>query len=112
MVSLSSPPACQATLAKPVSTLASASSSVRQLSEGENEAGDVLGVHWSLTGDEPRVSTPLVLSPFQCFNPRKGFPSGSVVKSLPASAGTAGLIPGSGRSPVEGNGNPLQYSCL
>ena len=35
-----------------------------------------------------------------------------MVKNLPASAGDAGLIPGSGRSPGEGNGNPLQYSCL
>ena len=38
-----------------------------------------------------------------------------VVKNLPATAGNArdmGLIPGSGRSPGEGNGNPLQYSCL
>ena len=33
-------------------------------------------------------------------------------KNLPASAGDAGLIPGSGRSPGEGNGNPLQCSCL
>jgi len=40
------------------------------------------------------------------------FPGGSVVKSPPANAGDAGLIPGSGRSPREGNGNPLQYSCL
>ena len=40
------------------------------------------------------------------------FPSGSVVKNPPASAGDAGLIPGLGRSPAEGNGNPLQYSCL
>ena len=39
-----------------------------------------------------------------------GFPGGPVEKNLPASAG--GLIPGSGRSPGEGNGNPLQYSCL
>ena len=30
----------------------------------------------------------------------------------PASSGDSGLIPGSGRSPGEGNGNPLQYSCL
>ena len=37
---------------------------------------------------------------------------GSVVKNLPASAGDAGSILGSGRSPGEGNGNPLQYSCL
>ena len=41
-----------------------------------------------------------------------GFPGGSVVKNLPASAGDIGVIPGSGRSPGVGNGNPLQYSCL
>ena len=34
------------------------------------------------------------------------------LKNLPANAGGEGLIPGSGRSPGEGNGNPLQYSCL
>ena len=42
----------------------------------------------------------------------KGFPGGSVVKNPPASKGDIGLIPGSGRSPGEENGNPLQYSCL
>ena len=44
-----------------------------------------------------------------------GFPGGTVVKHLPVNAGDArdvGLIPGSGRSPREGNDNPLQYSCL
>ena len=41
-----------------------------------------------------------------------GFPGGSLVKNSPANAGDVGLIPGSGRSPGEGNGNPLQYSCL
>ena len=41
-----------------------------------------------------------------------GFPGGSVVKNPPAKAGEASSIPGSGRSPGEGNGNPLQYSCL
>ena len=44
-----------------------------------------------------------------------GFPDGSVVKNLPVSVGDARhskLIPGSGRSPGAGNGNPLQYSCL
>ena len=40
-----------------------------------------------------------------------GFPAGSVVKNLPASAGDSSF-PGSGRSPGEGNGNSLQYSCL
>ena len=42
----------------------------------------------------------------------QGFPGGSVVKNPPAYAGDIGWIPGSGRSPGEGNGNPLQYSCL
>ena len=41
-----------------------------------------------------------------------GFPGGSEVKNLPANAGDVGLIPGSGRSPGEGNGNSFQYSCL
>ena len=43
------------------------------------------------------------------------FSGGTVVKNLPAHAGDrrdARWIPGSGRSPGEGNGNPLQYSCL
>ena len=35
-----------------------------------------------------------------------------MVKHLPANAGDPGSIPGLGRSPGEGNGNPLQYSCL
>ena len=43
---------------------------------------------------------------------KRGFPGGSVVKNLPANAGDTDSIPGSGRSPGEGNGNPLQYSCL
>ena len=41
-----------------------------------------------------------------------GFPGGSVAKNPPANAGDTGLIPGSGRSPGEGNGSPLQYSYL
>ena len=41
-----------------------------------------------------------------------GFPGGSVVKKLPASAGDSGSIPGLERFPREANGNPLQYSCL
>ena len=35
-----------------------------------------------------------------------------MVKNLPANAGDMGSNPGLGRSPEEGNGNPLQYSCL
>ena len=35
-----------------------------------------------------------------------------MIKNLPSNAGDASSIPGSGRSPGEANGNPLQYSCL
>ena len=41
-----------------------------------------------------------------------GFPGGLAVKNLPANARDTGSIPGSGKLPGEGNGNPLQYSCL
>ena len=41
-----------------------------------------------------------------------GFPSGSVVKNSPANAGDTGSVSEFRRSPGEGNGNPLQYSCL
>ena len=41
-----------------------------------------------------------------------GFPGGSVVKNPPVNSGDTGLIPGLGRSPGGGNGNPLQCSCL
>ena len=40
------------------------------------------------------------------------FPGGSKGKASACNAGDLGLIPGSGRSPGEGNGNPLQHSCL
>ena len=41
-----------------------------------------------------------------------GFPGGSDGKESTCNAGDPGSIPGSGRSPEEGKGNPLQYSCL
>ena len=54
----------------------------------------------------PTCSVPLLLrSSF-------GFPGGSEVKASACSAGDLGSIPASGRFPWEGNGNPLQYSCL
>ena len=40
------------------------------------------------------------------------FPSSSVSKESACNAGDLSLIPGLGKSPEEGNGNPLQYSCL
>ena len=55
-------------------------------------------------------------SPKQSFAPSytklQGFPGGSDGKESASSAGDPGLIPGSGISLGEGNGNPLQYSCL
>ena len=42
----------------------------------------------------------------------RSFPGGALVKNPPANTGDVGSIPGSKRSPVGGNGNPLQYSCL
>ena len=41
-----------------------------------------------------------------------GFPGGLEVKVSAWNVGDPGLIPGSGRSPGERNGNPFQYSCL
>ena len=46
------------------------------------------------------------------FSVHPGFPGGSDGKESACSAGDPGSVPGSGRSPGEGNGYPLQYSCL
>ena len=49
------------------------------------------------------------------FSPRPidlGSPDHSVVKNSPANAGDMSCIPGSGRSPAEGNGNAFQYPCV
>ena len=46
------------------------------------------------------------------FTVEEGFPGGSEGKASACNAGDLGSIPGSGRSPGEGNGNPLQYPCL
>ena len=47
-----------------------------------------------------------------CYYLSLGFPGGPVIKNLSANAGDTGSIPGLGRFPEEGNGNPLQFSCL
>ena len=52
--------------------------------------------------EEPEIK---LLTPFD-------FPGGSDGKASAYNAGDLGSIPGLGRSPGEGNGNPLQYSCL
>ena len=47
-----------------------------------------------------------------CVYTTQGFPGGSDSKESACNAGDPDFIPGSGRSPGKGNGNPLQYSCL
>ena len=49
---------------------------------------------------------------FYTLNLTQCYMGGTVVKNPPANAGDQGSASGSGRSPGEGNGNPLQYSCL
>ena len=49
---------------------------------------------------------------FYSGNFKKGFPGGSDGKASACNAGDLGSIPALGSSPGEGNGNPLQYSCL
>ena len=49
---------------------------------------------------------------FLLYTVYEGFPRRSVNKESACNAGNPGSIPGSGRSAGEGNGNPLQYSCL
>ena len=56
--------------------------------------GDCLSKLWSILGD------------------RMGFPGGSEIKASACNVRDLGSIPGSGRCPGEGKGNPLQYSCL
>ena len=66
---------------------------------------------FSVIGDSHSECWTLYFSPHSI----SGFLGGAVVKNSPANAGDAGdlsLIPGLGRPPGEGNGNPLQYSCL
>ena len=63
----------------------------------------------------PRLSSQCHLfqeASISCCSGMLGFSGGSVVKNLRANAGDVGSIPESGRSPGEGNCNPLQYSCL
>ena len=65
-------------------------------------------------GKESGTTQGLTLSHFKLRGKLfpEGVPGSSVGKESACNAGALGLIPGSGRSPGEGNGNPLQYSCL
>ena len=67
---------------------------------------------------KPQTSTKIICLDTSFFlykshsSQNRDFPGGTVVKNLPANATDMSLIPGSGRFPGDGNGNPLQYSCL
>ena len=69
--------------------------------------------HWPrthcYTASSPSIPTPLCFP--HCHNTVWASQVALLVKNLPANAGDAGLIPGSGRSPGGGTSNPLQYSC-
>ena len=70
----------------------------------------VAGTVWVLgicQGKKPRK-----IPAFMELQALQGFPGGSDGKESACNAGDLGLIPESGRSPGEGNGNPVQYSCL
>ena len=64
----------------------------------------------SLTNDTAELGSSSHFGPSQAFDSM--FPGGSVGKESACNAGDLGSVPGSGRSPGEGNGNPVQYSCL
>ena len=71
------------------------------------------GVHVrSTTQPTSDHSEPPDAGPIGSVSPRQGFPGGSEGKESACSAGDLDSIPGSGRSLGEGNGNPLQNSCL
>ena len=78
-----------------------------QLVPGEHSAWSKIGICVSFTHHAAIFGT--------CYKLKLGFPGNSAVKNPPANAGDIGdvsSIPGLGRPPGEGNGNPLQYSCL
>ena len=65
-----------------------------------------------LDGETGQVRAQVGRDTFHYISLSWGFPRGSEVKNLPSNARDMGSSPGSGRSPEEGNGYPLQYSCL
>ena len=67
-------------------------------SEGERNSRGIFRLRYYVSG--------------HCYTYSRSFPGGSVVKTVAANTGDVGSVPGSGRSPGEGNANPLQYFCL
>ena len=67
---------------------------------------------WLVLGADRKKNASLALKKNPSLVEVMGFPGGSEVKASASTEGDPGLIPGSERSPGEGNGKPLQYSCL
>ena len=65
-----------------------------------------------LTEGLNNINLKLALAKSICKQLNNSFPGGSDGKASACNVGDPGSIPGSGRSPGEGNGNPLQHSCL
>ena len=63
-------------------------------------------------GHRQALPEKLTLAKQEQLMSNRGFPGGSNGKESTCNAGDLGSIPASGRSPGEGHGNPLQYSCL
>ena len=86
--------------------------SLRKLKQFSANSSNFIYVHYIYISYISSCNHTLYLSSY-CWKCSiwSGFPGGSVVKNLPANAGDAGSIPGSRRSPREGNGNPIQHYC-
>ena len=72
------------------------------------------GLFYSLNGipEMSKIMILLHLSGLKMLTTHQGFPGGSDGKESACNVGDLSSIPGLGRYPGEGNGNPLQYSCL
>ena len=79
---------------------------------GKVEEGDTLAQHVFTSSLKVQSARTFLVSPTTNHPNHQGFPGGSAGKESPCNAEDLALIPGLGRSPGGGHGNPLQYSCL
>ena len=84
-------------------------SPIHNCCNGQTSEPESTTCSWNTAHTQNTVATVIITWCLECW---PGFPGGLVVTNPPASAGDTGSIPGSGRSPGGGNGNPLQHSCL
>ena len=82
------------------------------VAQPQNTQGRVVSTGFHETLSEPSYLSVKLTMPLSLSSESRAFPDGSAVTNPPADVGDPGSIPGLGRSPGEGNGTPLQYSCL